>query len=152
MVLMGFWVEPRNARLTLLAHSFPLRAVGAVYRNRKVLNNIIKLQNINGDINGMLTEWYRVRTHDQPEKNTLQRRKRSSLFWDADFRSLSTRWRASTTTLRRSTSSWSSWWTSYKALFPSSCLNGPHNLECFITLELRSFSVTNALVYWAHSI
>jgi hypothetical protein len=64
MVLMGFWVEPMEASLTLLAHSFPLRAVSAVYQNRKVLNNIIKLQNITGYINGMPTEWYRVRTHD----------------------------------------------------------------------------------------
>jgi hypothetical protein len=32
-----------------------LSAVSTVYRNRIVLNNIDKLQNVNGDINGMLT-------------------------------------------------------------------------------------------------
>jgi hypothetical protein len=51
---MGFGEEQRKARLTRLTHLFA-PAVSEVYRNRIVVNNINKLQNINGDINGMPT-------------------------------------------------------------------------------------------------
>jgi len=37
-----------------------LFAVNAVYRNRIVVNNINKLRNIIGDINGMLTHGFAV--------------------------------------------------------------------------------------------
>ncbi len=47
-MLIGFSGGALRARLSLLTHLFALCAVSAVYRNRIVLNNIIKLQNING--------------------------------------------------------------------------------------------------------
>jgi hypothetical protein len=46
---MGFCEEQQKARLSWLTHLFARSAVSAVYRNRIVVNNINKLQNINGD-------------------------------------------------------------------------------------------------------
>jgi len=43
-----------KTHLTLLTHSFALCVVKAVYQNKLCLDNIINLQNINGNINGIL--------------------------------------------------------------------------------------------------
>ena len=56
-MLMGLCEEPMRKRLSFLTNLFALSAVSEVYRNGIVLNNVDKLQNINGGVYGMLTDY-----------------------------------------------------------------------------------------------